>query len=493
MEELLDINKMMYDIPTNPSVVANATLNTFNFNPNNYDNSIGGEIMQLEFNEGLNFVDGTESYIRLKLRVNNVLPYFSFSQNARSYYSCSSGASIVNLIKIVELVTKDGNVLFKEDYKNHTQCIREYKINEARKSYLGVMGCIDQNSSYKMGLVYQNYQQNPTPTPEELRFGAYPIFPTNKEVTFLIPLSEISSFFNTASLIHPKILEKSILRLTLDRPEAGIRFLNSNLQDTNGSNITVNISNIAAVLSEKELYQEVKEKINHQLKTKGLSYAYYQSYNTYFDVPNEGIYNNASFVFPINLSAAKIKYLCVKPIQKISLTTAQTSSGYPMSSIRSWETFSQQLPENDINSAQFSCRVRLGTKVYPENYEISTIPDFYDITTYTLNNISYSSCQDVDCCKNINKLAPSCVGSDLYRYYNQFNLTSGGLIWAFNFERSQGISNSGLSTNQERLLTFEINNYKQQQVLAEQNGLICSVQFLTVVTIFENGEIAVQK
>ena len=171
-----------------------------------------------------------------------------------------------------------------------------------------------------------------------------------------------------------------------------------------------------------------------------------------------------------------------------------------MSSITSWQDFSKSNPAtDDCNDAEFKMRIRLGNKVYPENYQISRIPDFYNLTTYALNNISFSSCDDVDVYKIKNKQSPCCVSGDVYAYKNlliQFpnsNRTSGGLIWALDFERSQAVSNGGLSTNQERLLSLEINNYSQTLDNTRAISLIASVQFMTVATLFEDGKIAVNK
>ena len=499
MKELLEINNLMYETPVDISAVSNSTLNTYNFAPNSYENSNGGEIMQVEFQEGLDFVEGNESYIKLKLRVNITVnpanyPFFSFGRNVATYRSFNSGASVLNLIRTVELVSKDGNTFFREDLKNQLQCLREYKINEARKNYLGIMGCISQNSSQGVGITYssnQIYRQ----------FDGFPTFPTNKEVTFIIPLSEISPFFSTVQLIHPKFLTGSVLRLTLDNPYVGLEILSTSRTPVIFTDpLSYNFSNVAVILSEKELYKEVEDKITHQMKTKGLNYAYYQSLNTVFNIPQLN-YTNESFVFPINLSAAKIKYLAVKPTYLYTLTTGQLVSIYPVSSVATWQDFSNNivLPD-DVNDAQFSMRVRLGNKVYPENYQISKIPDFYNLTTYALNNISFSSCEDVDVYKIKNKQAPCCVAGDFYAYKNlliQFpnsNRNSGGLVWALDFERSQAVSNGGLSTNQERLLTLEINNYSQ--VNNNATGPIClvvSVQFMTVATLFGDGQIAVNK
>ena len=500
MEELLYINNLEYKDPIDISAVANATMNTFNFAPNNYDNINGGEIVQLEFQEGLDFVDGRDSYIRLKLKVNSAYDYFSFTQNSQSYLTMNSGASVINLIKIIELVTKDGNTLFREDLKNQTQCIREYQINEARKNYLGIMGGIDQNSSYGVGLTYPNYE-NPPPLGTLANFtGSFPFFPCNRDVSFIIPLSEISPFFNTTQLIHPKFLSNSILRLTLDSPNVAIRVMQlsgNRLVDVNGGSISASLSSMVAILSEKELYEEVEEKINQQIKKSGLNFAYYQNFNTVFNIPYQ-IYNNDSLVFPINLSAGKIKYLAVKPMYTQNLTYSQSGIGFPVASIFDWLSFSQRQPTPaDPNAAEFSMRVRLGNRVFPENYEINTVPDFYNLTCYALNNQSHSSSQDIDIYKKVIKQSPNCVGGDLYAMkdvvpsFPDINQTTGGLIWAFDFERSSCVNNSGLSTNQERLLTLELNNYFT--IGDDPISLVVSVQFLTVATLFEDGLIAVNK
>jgi hypothetical protein len=497
MEELLDINNLMYDKLSDVNVVANSISNVYNFNPSNYDNNSGSEIVQVEFDEGLDFVDGNNSYIKLKLRVDQSDPnnqYFSFTQNRYPYSSLNSGASIMNIFKTVELVTKNGNTLFKEELKNQVQCLREYKINEARKNYLGIMGCVTQNSSVASGFPYQNL----TNFPGLFSFlGSSPYFQINKFITFIIPLQEISPFFSCCSLIHPKYLNGAILRLTLENPLNAFRIMNATMQDVNITTpFTYDLTNVSLILSEKELYKEVEDKLNQKMEKEGLNYAYYQSFNTVFNIPQQA-YDNESFVFPINLSAGKIKYLAVKPMYTRNLTNSQQSGGYPMASIDFWNRFSLQSPNpEDSNSAEFKMRVRLGTNVYPQNYQINSIPDFYNLTTYALNNISFSSCQDLD--KQRNKQSPCCVGGNLYCIKDailtdpDINATTGGLVWAIDFERSQCVSNGGVSTNQERVLSLELNNVTRDAG-AIAMSLITSVQFLTVVTLFADGSITVNK
>ena len=150
MENLRDINHLNYNTPICLDVVGNATITNYNFNPNQYDNCIGGEILQIEFDEGLDFVDGSNSYIRLVLKVNATNPdpaisFYSFNgtnitipayppQTQLQAYMRNSASSIMNLIDRVELVSKSGETIFRELYKNQVQTCLLYTSPSPRDS-----------------------------------------------------------------------------------------------------------------------------------------------------------------------------------------------------------------------------------------------------------------------------------------------------------------------------------------------------------------------
>ena len=200
MEELRNVNNLNYKIPISPDVVAQSNTNTYNFNPNYYEDIKENDIMQVDFQEGDDYIDPQNSYIRLKLKVNVAnASVYSFGQVATSavgsggFYQSNTGESVLNLIKHVELVTKDGECLFKENFKNEMATLRNYKINLARKQVLSFMGG------------YSSVR-------------GFPFFGANtKDTTFYIPLSEISPFFNS-QLIPYKLLSGAILRLTMADP-----------------------------------------------------------------------------------------------------------------------------------------------------------------------------------------------------------------------------------------------------------------------------------
>lgn len=492
MEELREINHLDYKIPTCIDVVGNATITNYNFNPNQYDNCSGGEILQIEFDEGLDFVDGSNSYIRLVLKVNatNLAPAVSFYSfngtniSATGYplklgdYMNNSGSSVMNLISQVELVTKSGETIFKELYKNQVQTLREYKINNSRKDFLTITGG-------------QSSNVNSSGNQDNLN-----MYNINNQATFLIPLALISPFFNTGSLIPPQLLNGSILRLTLSPPINSIVLVDSTLTAINNvSPVTVNLSNMAVLLSEKELFPEIADVIDKRLSSpQGLDYSYYSEFNTYFIPPFESASVTPifqSFQIPISLNAGKIKYVAMK-----NIPLANGSPIYPfINCAMAWSDFYYLQNPNlsETNKLPYTVKARLGNDVLL-TYDLTTIPEAYEITTRTLNNISFSNTEDVDVEKNINKLAPCCVSGSGYNFIvtpvSGYTDSSGGTIVAFDFERLQAIDCAGLSTNPERLLTLEIDNYNNSD---QSNGIIISVEYLVVAKVWKNGEIAINK
>jgi hypothetical protein len=209
---------------------------------------------------------------------------------------------------------------------------------------------------------------------------------------------------------------------------------------------------------------------------------YYTNYNTSYEFPSSDLKD--SYSVPINLSAGKIKYLCIKPI-------AKAQNCYESAS---WEQFGSSYSK--YLDLPFKIKIRLGNDVL-STYDVSTIPEMYEQTIKTLNNQSFSSCEDVDVERCINKKAPCCVSGTGYAKYTVTGdklIDGGGLIMAFDFERLQALGVSGLSTNQERLLSVEISDLR-----TDQGGDIgiesfyFSIQYLVVANLFSDGQIAINK
>jgi hypothetical protein len=478
MEELRNVNVLDYKIPISADTVAQASLNTYNFNPNIYEQAKENDIMQVDFQEGDDFIDPANSYIRLKVRldVDNASIY-SFGQVGRSaigsgdYYESNTGESVLNLIKHVELVTKTGEKIFQENFKNQMGTLRNYKINLARKQSLSFMGAYSQTAGFPF-------------------FGA-----NTKETTFYIPLTEISSFFNS-QLIPYKLLSSAVLRLTLADPITSV-FTYTIANDLvsrpvpRRPNTTMTISNMALILAEKQLYPEVKQAINKQISSpEGLQYSYYTNHTLEYKFPQDvNTIPRADYTIPINLSVGKIKYIAIKPFPD----RADPVFCYPSAT---WAQLVNGLGDpNSTQNLPFKIKIRLGNDVL-STYDVETIPEMYEQTAKALANISFPDCHDVDVKRNINKKSTGVVG---FNDYFQYFVTGGGgqtatsntkgTIFAFDFERTKALGLSGVSTNMERLLEIDLLGYQA----STSRSWFISIMYLSEANLFSDGSIAVNK
>ena len=480
MEELRNVNNLNYKIPISPDVVAQSNTNTYNFNPNYYEDIKENDIMQVDFQEGDDYIDPQNSYIRLKVKVNVAnASVYSFGKVAPSalasseFYQSNTGESVLNLIKHVELVTKDGECLFKENFKNEMATLRNYKINLARKQVLSFMGG------------YSSVR-------------GFPFFGANtKDTTFYIPLSEISPFFNS-QLIPYKLLSGAILRLTMADPIKSIFTYTINNDGTLTNPVarlnttTATLSNVALILSEKQLYPEIKEAVNKQLNSpEGLQYSYYSNHTFAYKFPTDTITVGSDYTIPINLSVGKIKYIAIKPTPR---DVIKADLCYPSAT---WEEMTSITGNPDSRqNLPFKIKIRLGNDVL-STYDVETIPEMYEQTTKALANISFPDCHDVDVKRNINKKSTGCVGLNDYYQYNVLFPPSSEVarspmkstIFAFDFERTKALGISGVSTNMERLLEIDLLDYRG----TNSRDWYISIQYLMQADLFADGSIAVNK
>jgi hypothetical protein len=481
MEELRDVNNLNYKTPISPDVVAQASLNTYNFNPNIYEQAKENDIMQVDFQEGDDFIDPANSYIRLKVKFNIAnASIYSFGKVAPTglgisgYYESNTGESVLNLIKHVELVTKTGECLFKENFKNEMGTLRNYKINLARKQTLSFMG---------------GYSST----------RGFPFFGTTKETTFYIGLTDISPFFNS-QLIPYKLLSGAVLRLTLSDPLKSIfgytiaeNLVSLPVERLSSTNMT--ISNMALILSEKQLYPEVKQAINKQINSPdGLQYSYYTNHTLEYDFPKlldplASVITD--YTIPVNLSVGKIKYIALKPTPGDGI---KANLCYPSAL---WSDLKSGGAGSDPNATQnlpFQIKIRLGNNVL-STYDVETIPEMYEQTSKALANISFPDCHDVDIKRDINKKSTGVVGfNDYYQYFINVDSSvttkdTGGVVFAFDFERTKTLGLSGVSTNMERLLEIDLLNYRS----INSHKWFISIMYLSEANLFSDGSIAVNK
>ena len=480
---LIDMNHLRYEACESLCASAMTNRNQINFNPNAYSACTGGEQPSLLFNVGSSYTDGQKSMIQLTMIVNYTgtgnaatdAVYWAFGNNLQitttggAYFN--SGGSVLNLISEVNHQSKSGELLYRELYKNQTRTTsRLYQIDKSRREYLGIMGGAQVN--VKSNLVYPQF----------------PLYPLNVPVTFEIPLSELSDFFGTSQLIPPMLLSGSILRLTLAKPKSAMILYTAvgNVIASTGDLTSISLKNMVAYLQQSELYDSVNSLIlasANSLETNGLQYCYNTCFNTVFNPAS------SSFNFDIQLSAAKISSLVLKFRRKDQMTfplvISPTSPRDPVAAA-DLSDLSVIAANADSNQLGFSIQIRLGNLVMPL-FPIQSAVDMYQQTCNALNPISFSGGTDPDPLKTVNKLMPGCVG---FTDYSQPTITgdgnsltqgvgTGACLFGFSFERSSAVNIGGLSSNNSRILSVEVQNMAN----AANFTCIASVTYLSIANV----------
>jgi hypothetical protein len=475
MEDLRDINNLRFKNIISVDAVSNSVMTINNFNPNNVQTR-GGDILLVQFPKTLTYLDAQNSYIKLRLRVENpAATLYNFSTYGTDIFGFNSGSSVMNLFESVELISENGQSLFKELHINEMQTVREYRNNISRKNYLTIMGGIPDNFNFN----------------ETLNENKYPLFESNKDTTFYVPITELSPFFNGV-LIPDLLMSNAILKITLAKPSDytvtySLDTVTGAISPTDRTNNVATLSNVSLILSQKELYPEVREAINKKLKSpEGLEYAYYTNFNTLYKF--DASTDPRDFKIPINLSAGKIKYIAIKPSNK------EFFDQYIPNISMNWNDFYDAAIIPTVNSYNlpFGLQIRLGKDVM-STYEIKTIPEIYEQTIKSLTNISFGDCEDIDVAKVINKKSSSCVSFYNYGHLStNFKMISDyGVILGVSFERSECVGLSGLSTGVERVLEVDITNFKTEY--SAVSPWYFQVQFLQTANVFADGQIAVNR
>lgn len=457
MSSELAINNLIYQAPDVSCAARNTKRTQIFAFPNTYPECTGGEVIPILFNTGGAYIDATKSSIQFKLQVNapnNELDFFTFDIDGAS--TINTGSTVLNLISQVIHETKDGQLLYKEYYKNMMQTIREYKISLETKDALAIVGgCIDD----------QTYQW----------------YPAGETVSFNLPLSMISPLFNTSSILPYQLISGSKLTLVVANPLLNIVGVKDQDYVALPPGLTVSFIDIAVNLHQIELHDGIQAVIKSSALNlnKGLQFPYYCFHNSKYTP------ESSSFTYNIQLAASKVSYVAIKFFRR------DRSADQPNASpIRAANIYQLNKNENgnDDNGLGFSIRAKLGEQYYPV-YNITTAIEAYTQTVQSLNPISYSDTEDVDPLKVINKLQSGCVP-----YFNYCNTvitpgvylpgnTSGGTIYAISLEKSNNVGLTGEKTTASRVISVEIEGMSAY----DEFDMYTQVQYLAVASIFENN------
>lgn len=454
MDNVLEINNLDFIAPDVASAVKSTKrTKTFAY-PTQYLNCRGNEKIEFLFNTGT-YIDPAKSSLTLRLRVNAPVPQtsndlisFQFDDNAYP----NSGATILNLISEISHESKDGSLMYKQNYVNIMQTTREYIIsNEYKNNVMTLIGGITQDD-----IVY-----------------GYETYSINTDVNFNIPLTLLSDFFNTRSMMHPTLLSGSKLTLIL-APNPRLNIVGFNSLSVPGvfpEGTTIDITNLSLNLQQCELYDGIQAVIKSSLLN-SIKYPFYNVYNSKYEP------TSTSFTFNVQFAASVITYVAVKFFPKIP--TESPIASPPISAL------SPTLRNYDDNSLGFSIRARLNGKAYP-TYNITTATQAYLSTIQALNPISHSDTQDIDPLRNINHLGSGCVPYSNYCFRTSTitGNSRGGFIVAFSLEKNRDIGLSGEATTASKTVSIEVEDFTHY----DQFDMYVQLQYLSVASIHENNVI----
>jgi hypothetical protein len=458
--EVLEINNLTFEQPESACVAEKTTRNQIFATPPAYGGLSGGEVMSILINSGAEHVDGSRSTLTFQAKITaGDATFYRF--DVQGVTSLNSGSSCLNLISSIILESKDGQILARENFVNIMQTTREYRLNQEAKNQLAMAG---------------GYQAI---------LNDYPLYPTDKFTSFTLPLSILLPFFNTASLIPSYLMAGSILRLQINDPKASVILYQNDgtTKITDGRAVTLDIQSLSLYMQESKLYDGVESILKHSVMkmNKGLSFNYYQNFNTIY------IPTSSSFQMEIQVACMKASYVVIKFLDNDAGKGVLSPIG--CASIRNLNN-DQNL--DDPNGLGFSIQCRLG-QVLTTAYPIVSSVEAYKLTADCLNPISYSNTEDIDVLKEKNKLMSGCVA---YHYYNYSiyqrapnpvgyftGLNLHGTMFAFDLQRNSNVNLSGLSTNANKVITIEVNGlaaFSKYKVYA-------SVQYATVAQVYENN------
>jgi len=468
---LLSVNRLSYESPSSSCASSARNSSQINFQPRSYSNIDSGLQMSLVFNAGSSLTLGPTSMINLKIRVNNS----SADANAPKFWAwgnnkinandsdrfINSAGSVLNLFSEISANARSGELLFRELFSNQTKTRRLYAINKERRSYLGIMGGATHNSA---GVL------------------KFPLFPVNETISFSVPCGELSAFFNTSSAIPAQLLSGTTLRLSVAKPSQAITLYTTAAGDTlatvDQNLTTVDIVEATAFLDQMELYDSVNSLIlssANSLETSGLQYAYSTLFSSQYPVGGTGNID-------VQLSAARIKNMTIKFVPRTAPDWG-TVAGYtgPMSASSIAQISSGT--DRDANSLQgVRYQIRLGNMVMPL-YQVSTCTQAYAMLKDALCNISFDSCEDPDSLKTVNKLSPCAIEYSDYVHNNSLDAAASGFgsgcfMLGYNFERCSALNVSGLSTSNNRVLSFEYSG-----IVPDVYNAIISVEYMQICNV----------
>jgi hypothetical protein len=464
-EEILHLNHLTYATPESLLCSKKTTRTRYPIYSERYDNCIGGEVLQIPFENipDCCYIDGSKSSISLKINVNVPTPtaaddvyFWSTEKNTEDATYANTGATIVNLIKSAVHQLDNNDILYRENFLYMMQCIREYSQSFERKRVLTEVG---------------GYGTN------ENKYNQYGV---NKNTSFNIPLYLLSPFWATASLIPSRLLKNSKLSLVINK-------LNESLIAYQRDAFTIRDFPADAAITFSEmslnLYQtELYDQLDKSIKNKIIQFPYYSNNN---DIH---LLTSSSFMINIPLQASNLAYVALK---------FRPDGGSPIESAEIKDLGVGGVKTQDNNNLPIKIQARINGMIFP-GFPINDSVQAYIESINALQTISYPNAQNVDEMKVENKLMGGTIS--YYQFCNSqiigpgpvytlvSGFSSGGVIFAIDLQKSNNVSLSGLEVNASRNLTIEIEGLDNYDNLT----LFSQVRYMNVATI-DKDKIVIMK
>lgn len=462
-EDILHLNHLTYSTPESLNCSKKTSRASYPIYVNRYDDCIGGEVIQIPFDKipECCYIDGSKSSISLKISVNVDKPespddvwFWACDLINNGYNYANTGSTIVNLFKQCVHQLDNNEILYRENFLNMMQTIREYSQSFERKKVLTEVG------GYAVS---------------EAKYNQYGV---NKNISFNIPLYLIAPFWNTASLIPSRLLKNSKLSLLVNNIKQSLVGLK---QDSSSyvalpDNVSVTFSEMTLNLYQTELYDELHKSIKNEI----IQFPYYSNNN------NIHLLTSSSFMINIPLQATNLAYVILK-FRKNDDSPIKSASIKDLGDVKT----------QDNNYLPIKIQARVNGMTFP-NFPINDSCQAYIESINALQTISYPNAQNVDEMKIENKLMPSTISyfqfsnSKIEQVAQVYKLVSGnsagGVIFAIDLQKSNNVSLSGLEVNASRILTIEIEGLDNYANLT----LFSQVRYMNVATC-EKDKIVIMK
>lgn len=440
---LLAINNMSYESVSQLAVFSQRQGNVNYFNPQSFENILQGSQQAIvQFNVSTAYTLGQTSFLNLELTVNATsenTPFFAFGVNTPE--KINGGGSVLNLITDLLIQSKTGEQLARLQYANHywSSVLPFSKDREAYNYMMGMMGgAVD--------------VMEPSGTRKE-----YPLYPVNTPITFSIPLAYLHPIFSTQAPLPASLLSGAKIILNFGDVARGIKLYNSSPNPVATSPSKVSCSNMFLSLDNTTAYDSINMLVNQasqSLSTSGLQFPYY----SFDSAINQGTGAGANS-FNINLSVAKANSVLIKFVR-----IPQPGDNLDTYDYFATASFAEMFGESKVNAFDAGCslQLRIGSELMP-TYLLTSIPLVYQQTLNAVIPYSNPSTNDPDTLKVANKHG-YCNFSllDYNKILNDgqtlsINSGSGCSLIGFDLSRSTQLATSGVSTNNSRVLSLQLN------------------------------------